>query len=282
LQPPAFEVGLVQAVRRSPPRRTGVWFGPFRYPTWVMDWCGYPGQSSRITSGRTTWEPVPRPARSWHIYPPTTSYAHIDHHPTMPVAMESLWFFFQLSAAWPVLGTRPVTVLVDPDERLTSHLHAMFALQQQGVAGHQLALHGHAQVIFGEVLLASQGTGDGSPQHPWRIQPAVQNTESLWYQVEREVLRDLSQAPTIDALAEQLSLSPSSLCHRFSRDCGMSVMQRVRWLRIREARRLLAQPGSTVKSVARKLGFSSPFHLSKMFHDISGMTAKDYLSQLRR
>jgi AraC-like DNA-binding protein len=76
-------------------------------------------------------------------------------------------------------------------------------------------------------------------------------------------------------------MSPSSLCHRFNAETGGTVMGRVRWLRVREARRLLAEPGATLKDVARRLGFSSPFHLSAQFHRITGTTPSEYMRRQR-
>lgn len=93
--------------------------------------------------------------------------------------------------------------------------------------------------------------------------------------------RRISAPPSIK-LAEVLSMSISSLARRFKTEAGTSVMERVRWLRIREACALLAKPGASVKSAASKLAFSSPFHLSKLFHAHTGMTAQGYIQRHQR
>jgi AraC-like DNA-binding protein len=283
VQAPAFTIGLVQAVRNPLPRRVGRWYGPFRWPTWVIDWCGYGGQrTSVIAPGGFDLGTSERPERSWQIYAPRVAYRHLDTQPTPGGSWDSLWFFFQLRQPWAPLQGRPLSLLVDPDEQLVPHLQAMYALQQGGAAGHAVALQGHAQVVLGQLLLASQGPGDGGPERPWRLPARGDRGASLWHRVEREVLRDLAHPPTIGALAERLAMSPSSLSHRFRAETGMALMQRVRWLRLREARRLLAQPGASVKEVAAALGFSSAFHLSTLFRQHSGMTAQDYIARQRQ
>jgi AraC-like DNA-binding protein len=62
----------------------------------------------------------------------------------------------------------------------------------------------------------------------------------------------------------------------------MTVLERVRWLRISQARRLLAERNATVKSVARRLGFSSPFYFSRVFREVTGITPIDYLRQQQK
>ena len=123
--------------------------------------------------------------------------------------------------------------------------------------------------------------GSGTPTDPWRIRTARTTDTSLLHRIDREALRDIRHPPALDELAQRLGMSVSTLCHRFKAEVGMTVMARLRWLRVREARRLLSNPGATVKEVAWHLGYSSPFHLSHQFHAVSGMTAADFLKRQR-
>lgn len=222
-----------------------------------------------------------RPARSWHIYAPGTTYHECHQGSASGNTYDSLFFYFSFLKPWAPLAARPFTVVVDDDELLTPHMDAMYAIQSRGEAGHELALQGHALTMLGEFLTASLRGGAGSPSDPWRIRTARTTDTTLLHRIDREALRDLRHPPVLDALAERLGMSVSTLCHRFKAESGMTVMARLRWLRVREARRLLAQPGATVKEVAWHLGYSSPFHLSQQFHAISGMTAADFLKRQR-
>jgi AraC-like DNA-binding protein len=276
---PEIAVGLVHAERGQRPPRLGAWFGPFRWSQWVIDWCGYAGQSTELLIDGRTLGPYPRPARSWHIFAPGVGYRHRDQ--AQPAATEQLWFFFQPRRALPMLGDRPFTVIVDEEERLGPVFHAMRELQHRREPGHELALQARALLVFGEVQLASQRGGDGSIERPWRIGGRRRGADSLLHLVERETLRELRSPPSVAEIAERLGMSPSSLSHRFRAETGETVMARVRWLRIREARRLLAEPGATLKDAARRLGFSSAFHLSAQFRRLTGVTPSEYMRQQR-
>jgi transcriptional regulator GlxA family with amidase domain len=156
----------------------------------------------------------------------------------------------------------------------------MHGHQVRGEPEHALAVHGLGLAVFGEILVAAR-TGSGTPEDPWRVRTARPRSASLLQRVDREALRDLRRPPDLAALAERLGMSTSALCHRFKTETGMTVMARLRWLRIREARTLLAQPEATVKETAWRLGYSSPFHLSQQFHAIAGMTAADFMRMQR-
>ena len=77
-------------------------------------------------------------------------------------------------------------------------------------------------------------------------------------------------------------MSVSSLAHRFKAETGMTPIERIRWLRVREAKRLLSREAATVKSVAAALRFSSPFYFSRVFKEVTGSTPQDFISQQRR
>ena len=270
---PALSVGLVNYQRAASRTWSPHWVGPHRWPTWVIDWHDRPGRSIRV-NGRD--EHV-RPARSWYIYPAETPYEERDD----PIRASGLlrdhvWFFFTLAKPWPLLVGRAFAMIVDDDEVLMPHFQAMHGHQVRGEPEHALAVHGHALAVFGEVLVAAR-SGAGTPADPWRIRSARQHTASLLQLVDREVMRNLRRPPELATLAERLGMSTSALCHRFKAETGMTVMARLRWLRIREARILLAEPGATVKETAWQLGYSSPFHLSQQFHAIAGMTAANFM-----
>lgn len=222
-----------------------------------------------------------RPPRSWYIYAPGTIYHECYQGKASGNSYDALFFYFSFLKPWAPLAERPFTVVVDDDELLTPHIDAMHSIQSRGETGHELALQGHALTMLGEMLTASLRGGAGTPTDPWRIRTTRTTENSLLHRIDREALRDLRHPPALDALAQRLGMSVSTLCHRFKAESGMTVMTRLRWLRVREARRLLANPGATVKEVAWRLGYASPFHLSHQFHAISGMTAADFLKRQR-
>jgi AraC-like DNA-binding protein len=283
LQTPTFDLGMIYAHSHQVPAR-GDWNGPYRWDTWVIDWFAYPGSVGDIVVDGRSSGIFPRASHTWHVYAPQVAYRHRCDSGDARMH-ELLFFYFDLTSEWNPLSGRPLSVLHDPEERLCHHVRHMFKLSERGEPGSELIIRGHALAVFGEILAASLRGHAGTPEDPWTVQ-GPENTRApgseLLLLVDEEAVRQLSRPPTLDEIAERLRMSTSSLAHRFKEQTGMSVMERVRWLRMREARRLLIQPGATVKSVARQLGFSSPFHFSRMFSDVTGMTAADFLRQRSR
>ncbi len=281
---PDFVVGLINDRKAVPSFAIGHWHGPHAWTSWVMDWFGYPGSAGRVAVDGREGPTFARASHTWHIYAPRVAYWHSDQADIGPT-YDSLWFFWDFTKPWPPLAARPFTVLLDPDERIGRHVSAMAELAQHQEPGSEVIVRGHALAIFGEILAASMRGHRGTPDDPWPVRPPGSTPgrgDLLRLQVEHEVMRRLSRPPTLEELAERLHVSVSSLAHSFKAETGETVMERVRWVRVREARRLLARPDATVKSVARLLGFSSAFHLSKVFTGITGMTPSEFMRRQRR
>ena len=180
---------------------------------------------------------------------------------------------------------RKHAVISDPEERICNHVRAMYAIQHFDQPGSRVTLQGLMIAVLGELATASRGGGSGTPEDPWRVAPPdrkVSGQENLLMLVDSAIQSNLDDNLSLDELAERLQMSASSLVHRFKAETGMSIVQRRRWLKIREARRLLALPGATVKTVAQRLNFSSPFYFSKVFSELVGMPPQDYMLKSRR
>ncbi len=280
---PDIEVGLVEGSLHAYANPPWVWSGPWSWETWVVDWIAWDRSLLATSTDGVNFTQHARPQWSWYIFQPHCAYKHLEQE--AHTSAESLWFFFKVKRKFPPLTSRPFSVCVDPEERLCGHVRAMYALQQSGDPGARLIIQSHALTFLTEMLSAAQRGGAGTPENPWRIRNPLDRGNadaSLLNRVDAAVMRRIAAPPAIDELAEALAMSVSSLAHRFKAETGTTVMERVRWLRIREARALLTKPGASVKGVARKLAFSSPFHLSKLFHEHTGMTADAYIKRHQR
>jgi AraC-like DNA-binding protein len=76
----------------------------------------------------------------------------------------------------------------------------------------------------------------------------------------------------IDKLAAALALSEEHLRRLFRDHVGMSPYQFYLELKIHRARQMLRETALTIKQIARKLGFESPFHFSKAFARRAGVS----------
>lgn len=81
-------------------------------------------------------------------------------------------------------------------------------------------------------------------------------------------------------LCRHLHISESSLYKRFMDVCGIPPGRFIRLLRIRQAEYLLKTTELSMKEIAEKLGFSSPYHFSASFKDYYGTSPKDYRNHI--
>ncbi len=93
----------------------------------------------------------------------------------------------------------------------------------------------------------------------------------------RQHLRDHRFEPLdFHAIASNHGLSPSTFRRHWNRYMQAPPARYVRNLRIREARRLLAETDLTVSEIARRIGFEDPFYFSRCFRRMTGMSPKPY------
>lgn len=88
--------------------------------------------------------------------------------------------------------------------------------------------------------------------------------------------QQLSQALSIEGLAQRAGISYRSFTQRFKRSCGCTAQQFQRRVRIEEACRLLLS-GMPIASVALELGYSDSSNFYTAFKQEQGCTPKQYL-----
>jgi len=260
----------IAAARRIP---TGLWIGPIHRAAWTLDFCGWNGMQCMVRTEAGWTPPFRRPPGTWHLYAPGVQYRELQDRPELQ--LEDAWLIFDLPKRHALFKPGLFAALHDPEDVLAPRVRALYALQQRGEPGAALAAHGLFLSLLGEVALAARRGRSGLPQAPWPVRnpesPSAAETESLLERLDALVCKRLANPPGLDELAEALNLSVSTLAHRFKAETGMTVVDRVRWLRVRAARGLLGRPGASVKSVAQELGFSSTFYFSRVFKEVAGI-----------
>lgn len=84
-------------------------------------------------------------------------------------------------------------------------------------------------------------------------------------------LKDNYHQPlSIDALADRVNMSKSSLHHHFKALTAMSPLQYQKHIRLQEARRLLLAESADAASVARRVGYESPSQFSREYRRLFG------------
>ena len=90
---------------------------------------------------------------------------------------------------------------------------------------------------------------------------------------------DIDWPWTISDMARLAALSPSQLHRTFKQRLGTSPITWLRHERINRARRLLAERDLTVAEVGRRCGYADPYHFSRDFRRLCGLSPSLFRSQ---
>ncbi len=81
---------------------------------------------------------------------------------------------------------------------------------------------------------------------------------------------------TVATLAAEIGISRAALARRFTELVGEPPMTFLTGWRLALAADLLREPGATIGSVARQVGYGSPFALSTAFKRVRGLSPRDH------
>jgi AraC-like DNA-binding protein len=81
---------------------------------------------------------------------------------------------------------------------------------------------------------------------------------------------------TVTEMAEIANLSLNQFINKFTDHTGLTPKKYIDAFKIRMAAEMLHSSRETLASVAKKLGYRDPFHLSRRFKEITGVSPADY------
>lgn len=81
---------------------------------------------------------------------------------------------------------------------------------------------------------------------------------------------------SLDILAENIHINKFHLAHIFSKEFGISPINYILKLRIKESRELLRTTNFSLSQIARTCGFSSPSYFSQRFRAAEGMSPAEF------
>lgn len=93
---------------------------------------------------------------------------------------------------------------------------------------------------------------------------------------QKYISEHLAEPLTVNAIAEQVSLSPSAFSHLFREVTGRSPYKFVKEMRLDRARKLLVEERLCVTNVSHAVGYASVSHFIKEFRTRFGTTPRDY------
>lgn len=86
-------------------------------------------------------------------------------------------------------------------------------------------------------------------------------------------------SPTIEMVADRLSVSPRYLSDALKAETGKTAMEHLHLYLIEEAKDLLLKPETTVAEIAYQLGFEYPQYFSRLFKKKVGLSPTGYRQQ---
>ena len=130
---------------------------------------------------------------------------------------------------------------------------------------------GEILALYVRELLYVRGTEENGSEHPVEsgIYRSVHKVTAYLNDHYREDL-------TLDDLAEKFFISRSYLTRIFKETTGITVVQYLTVVRIRQAARLLRETDSPITEIADLCGFGNVTYFEKVFHRIRGMTPRQY------
>ena len=99
---------------------------------------------------------------------------------------------------------------------------------------------------------------------------------SLKCEVDQILESRFCQDISLEEIAAELSLSKYTLCRRYSAECGVTVMEQLKRIRIAKAKQLLSSTALSVSDIGKMCGFMSPSYFGKVFKEMTGKTPSVY------
>jgi AraC-like DNA-binding protein len=107
----------------------------------------------------------------------------------------------------------------------------------------------------------------GAPHHT-----AEALSFTTYRQCRQHIEKNFQRLKTLRQVAQECHLNAAYLCRLFQRYDHQSPFQYLLRLKLNQAAEMLNQPGALVKNVADQIGFGDPYHFSRAFKTVFGIS----------
>lgn len=108
-----------------------------------------------------------------------------------------------------------------------------------------------------------------------RLDPRIEQTLQL-------LSISLKEKVRIDELAKAVGLSPSRLSHLFKQEMGISMLDYLNQMRLKQAALLLEHMGRTATEASLEAGFNNYNHFAALFRKLYGVSPRDFVRKISK
>lgn len=242
---------------------------------WVLDYIHQGQQLQRVGSGKGFL----RPSGVAALYRPRTIYHEVQSE---GLPLDESYILFSLGAKLRrsldvYLPRNGALYFQDPEQILADRLRQLGKLLFYRRSYFELIAHGIFLELLG-LLLSSEPLQENQR----RIGRVSVKKGDCIDETEKFIRKNISEVIHVKDLAAHSRMSLSSFAHTYRQMAGESPYHAVMRLKIETSKRFLVQEELSVKEVARKLGFSSEFHFSRLFKKLEGLSPRNYAQTLQK
>jgi AraC-like DNA-binding protein len=133
---------------------------------------------------------------------------------------------------------------------------------------------GRESVGLGEKLLECLALKIAGARAP--LEGAETLAFDTYQQARQHIAQSFARLRTLREISRECHVSGAHLCRLFRRYDRQSPYQYLLRLKMNAAAEKLARPGTLVKQVAQEMGFADPFHFSRAFKSVLGVSPVEF------
>lgn len=97
--------------------------------------------------------------------------------------------------------------------------------------------------------------------------------------ISRYLEAHFAEQVTLEDIAREVSMDRFTLCRYYKEQCGITIMDQLKNIRIAKAKQYLRYATGSIEEVGQLCGFNSPSYFGKIFREVTGRTPREYREQ---
>ena len=206
----------------------------------------------------------------------------INHDPQRPFTVLSLGFSLRGTSNRDLLRSfgLPYRLRLTQANRLKLEALYMNVITafNESFEHRQLSSRGALMMLVAEVLRMMETVPASR-----RIDGPAPKAETVSWVVDTQefIENNLEKVHDLNSLARRAHVSPSYFAAIFRRETGRPPMGYVRARRMARAKSMLAASSESIANIAEKVGFDDPYHFSRVFRQLEGVSPRTYRASLK-